>query len=881
MVQSDKTVIHPWGRLAALLLVLPLGVPAAAAPARKTVVSPRAPRPAAAAAQPRLLSLAITPPLITLSGQDGRQQLVVTGRYADGLERDLTHQVAFSVSVPGLVRVERARLTPIADGSGMLVARAPGGARAWASVRVTGAGETRSPGFTHHVVPVLNKFGCAQGSCHGSFSGRGGLRLSLFGHDPDMDYNALVRLGGARRVSRTDPTQSLLLRKPTLAVAHAGGHRFAADSRAYRLLAEWVAYGCRYPKDEARLEALEVYPSERMLLKDTEQQLVVTARYSDGSREDVTELAKYGTQHDEIAAIEPDGRVRAVRVGEAAVTVEFLGRITTMRILVPSRMDLVHRYPPVPRGNFVDEQVVAKLRKLGIVPSDLAGDAEFLRRVSLDLCGVTPTANEVRKFLADPDPAKRSRKIDELLERDEYNHHWATFLCDLTGNDNRFLPTPRETAAQRWHLWFYTRLKENASWDRIARGVVAATSREDRPLEEWLRAEAEDQRLRAAKGPEKWDASHYTGRSTLDIYWLKSGNDPVTIARQISYTFLGVKLECAECHKHPYDRWTQADYKGFTAFFQRVTNGMSADTRREATERKLPVTGVPEVRFDPTRRGSAPQFLDGPTLAADAPDDPRVALADWMARPENPFFARAIVNRIWARHLGRGIVDPPDAFSAANPPTNPALLDALARDFVTHGFDLKHLHRVILNSRTYQLSFRTNPTNETDVQNFSHYPVKQLSGEALLDAANQVTGGSEDWGIFAPPGTRAVAVPASRLPGTSGYVLKAFGRPTRSQSCDCERAEVPGLPQALYLINDGHLQGKIAAPKGTLHTLLKSGMPDGELVEELYLSALGRLPRSSETQTALEHVRQAPGRNQGFEDVLWALFNTREFITNH
>jgi hypothetical protein len=844
------------------------------------VTSVPAPR-AAKTAGPRLLSVEVTPPRIVLETAEGRQQIAVTGRYSDGLRRDLTEVVRLSLSGPPVARIEGTAVSAARSGFAQLVVRVPGsGVIVRTPVAVSRAEAPIEAGFGRHVVPVMNKFGCASGSCHGSFSGRGGFRLSLFGFDAGMDFHAVAGAGEGRRINRSDPGNSLLLLKPTLAVPHVGGRRFEVGSRPFRLLSEWIAQGARR-SDEPKVTALEVFPDERMLPAGTRQQLVVTARYDDGTTVDVTDLAKYVTVNEDVATVQPDGKVSAQRTGDAAITAEFGGKMVHTRILVPGSLELVRAYPTLPRANYVDEHVQTKLRKLGIVPSDLCTDAEFLRRASLDLCGTTPTVDEIRRFEADSGGDKRARKVDELLQRDEYAHYWATFLCDLTGNDNRFLPTPRETAAQRWQSWFFARLKENTPWDQIARGVVAAESREGKTTTDWFTSARRDMDLRLAKGNEKWDASDYTSRRSLDLYWLKSGNDAATVGRQISYVFLGVKIECAECHKHPYDRWTQDDFKGFTAFFQRVNRGLSAETKRMVTEQGLNAANLNEVHFDPKLRGAAPHFFDGETLDPAAPTDPRVALADWMAKPENPFFGRAIVNRIWARHLGRGIVDPPDAFSAANPPTNPALLDALAQDFISHRFDLRHLHRTILTSRTYQSSWRTNPSNEKDEQNFSHYPIKQLPAEVMLDAINQATGAVEDWGIYGPPGARAISIGSSRVGGMAGYVLKTFGRPTRSQSCDCERANVPGLPQALYLINDQHVQGKIADRGGYLRTALDAGRSDGELVDELYLSVLGRGPTSSERQKAFAHLSATSAKQEAFEDVMWALFNTREFFTNH
>ena len=846
-----------------------------------------APRRDKAVASPRAIALSARPTSVALHGADALQQVVVTGRYSDGFFRDLTHAGRFSVGNPRVARIESGRIVPVGDGETNIWVRDPsGGPAARIVVKVTGADLVREPSFTHEVVPLINQQGCASGTCHGSFSGRGGLRVSLFGYDPERDFRALTRDAGGRRVNPTAPETSLVLRKPALQMPHGGGQRFQPGSRPYDLLARWIAAGARWDRNEAALESLEIYPRDRVVLKGKGQQFLVRARYADGSEQDVTRLCKFKVTDDDVATIDARGVVTTSNPGDTAVLAEFLGEIVSARIYVPANRDLIRNYPPQEQRNFVDELVQKKLRKLGLLPSPLCGDGEFLRRVSLDLCGMLPSPDEIRAFVANKSADKRARKIDELLDRPQYAEFWATKLCDWTGNDNRFTPTTprRETSSHRWYRWFYARFRAHDPWDQIMRGLVTATSREGRSAGEWLKEVQADYQKRQAKGEASFDASDYEARKTLDIFYMKSGNNASAVARQISYVFLGVQVECAECHKHPFDRWSQSDFTAFQNIFRAVRSGISASTKSELKGQDLKIGSIAlrEVYIDSKRLAQPMRGLGAEDIPKEAGADPRMALADWIASPDNPFFGRAIANRIWTHHLGHGIVDPPDQFSQANPPSNPELLDALGQDFVEHGFDLRRLHRVILNSRTYQTTWRANATNAGDLANASHYQVKRLSAEVLLDAINHVTDATENWsGRYAPAGSRAIAVGPSRIGGDVGYVLQTFGRPTRTQSCDCERGMAPALPQALYLINDEHVQKKLAAKKGRVAQLLAKGKSDAAIVEEAYLWGLSRFPTERESKRALKHLTRSDERQQNLEDLLWALINSREFFTNH
>ncbi len=761
------------------------------------------------------------------------------------------------------------------------------------------------PGFTRHVQPLLAKMGCSNRACHGSFQGQAGFRLSLFGSDPKFDHNALVKDPKGARVDVKEPDESLALLKATQQMSHKGGKRFAVDSWQHRMLREWIAAGAPYdPEKEAVVQRLEVVPNQLILPKRGDKsQLRIVARYSDDTAEDVTALTQFATNDDVIAGVTDAGLITAGSYGDTAIVATFGGAVSTAHVLVPLP-GAEQRTIAFTPNNKIDELVVAKWKQLGLQPSDLADDGEFLRRVSLDLIGTLPTAEEARQFLANKDPQKRAQKIEELLGRPEYALFWATKFSDLTGNDDRFTPVPRPKTAWLWYDWLKDKLQKNVPYDELVAGIVTATTREGRSAE----ATAEEYRKVFEAMVNGFDHGTYAQRKTNDLFWKKAGNNQVDqVALQISYAFLGIRLECAQCHKHPFDRWTQDDFKGYTAFFAPVAltrpQDIPADVRSRIADLKAPqnnffpyrevvvqLTPGQGARRNPNNanasRGLKPRALGGSEYPLEAGKDPRVALMDWLRASDNPFFAKAIVNRMWAHYFGVGIVNPPDDMNAANPPSNPALLDWVAKDFLEHRFDLKHLHRTIVHARVYQLTWRTNATNALDRRNFSHALLRRLPAEVVVDAINHATGAQERYGAaIAPQGTRAIGLAPSRLPNpnvnTPAYALGIFGRPLRTQTCDCERSGDAGLPQAMYLINDTDVNTKISAPAGRLAKLLNQVADNQTLVEELYLGVLSRYPTDEEMKKSLAYVAQAADRKAGFEDVLWSLINVREFVFNH
>ncbi len=754
-------------------------------------------------------------------------------------------------------------------------------------------GSGGEPGYLRHIEPLLGKAGCSNRACHGSFQGQGGFRLSLFSSDPKMDFENMVKSG---RVDPKDADGSLAVLKGTEQVKHKGGKRIEPGSWQHRMFLTWIRAGANFtPGKEPVLERIVVEPNQIVASKRGEKtQLKVTAYYADNTREDVTGLTIFSTNDELIAAVNEAGQITTGNHGDTAVVATFGGAVVTSHVIVPfpTAGKPIH-FPP---NNKLDELVVEKWKKLGLQPSDLADDGEFLRRVSLDLIGTLPTSDEARKFLADTDPQKRAKKIDELLNRSEYALYWATKFSDLTGNDDRFTPLPRPKTAWLWYDWLQDKLQKNVPYDELVAGVVTATSREGRSAEEYAQ---EYKAVAEAITKGDYHPTAYAQRKTNDIFWKKSGNRGDQVAMQIAYAFLGVRLECAQCHKHPFDRWTQDDFKSYTAFFNNVRVGVPSDAVKEMVAMNqgnrqgfqyqevftagAPGKPAPKGRPAPGAGGIKPRPLGGSEYPLEAGTDPRVALMKWMRASDNPFFAKAIVNRIWAHYFGAGIVDPPDDHNAANPPSNPALLDWLAKDFIEHQFDLKHLHRRILNSRVYQLTWKPNETNALDRRNFAHALLRRVGAEVLVDAIDQVTGATERYSPnFAPAGTRAIALAPTRLGNQGpGYALSIFGRPLRSQTCDCERSSDAGLPQAMYLLNDVDVNGKISAPKGRLAQLLAQIGDNDQLIDELYLGTVSRYPTADEKQRARDHVAKAADRKAGFEDLMWSLINLREFVFNH
>jgi hypothetical protein len=772
-----------------------------------------------------------------------------------------------------------------------------------ASADVVAPETAKSVDFDRHVMAIFSKMGCNAGSCHGSFQGKNGFRLSLFGYDADKDYLAVSRDTLGRRIDLIQPERSLLLLKATGQTIHEGGSRFSKDSWQYDMIRKWIAGGAARDASTTLTE-INVTPSQFAVKAAGETgQIKVVAKYSDGTQENVTAFCDFRIQDDAVAEISPTGMISTRRPGDTAVVVLYRGQVRSLRILVPTTLKSGVRYPQTAESNYVDTHVFAKLRQLNMIPSDLSSDLEFLRRVTIDTIGCLPTPDEVRAFLADKSDNKREKKIDELLKHPMHGALWATKFSDVTGNNTDALENPqqlRTKLSQMWHDWLAKRFRDNTPYDEIVRGILTATSRDELSPEQWLeRVKKLEEEM--AKGFQ----TSYAEKATLDLFWRRQQQVPVeTWGEKTAAAFLGVRLECAQCHKHPTDRWTQSDYRSFANIFRVVSVGQSPEAAKvinaENTARREKAKGknnnqIVQVRemFVGTPRGAAlthpdtnrplpAKTLGGPELSASSLKDARVPLFDWMRHPDNPFFARSFANRVWAHYFGVGIVDPVDDFSMANPPSNAPLLDALAADLIAGKFDVRKLEKAILMSRTYQLASKPNESNKHDRRNFSHSQIRPMMAEVVVDVLNSALDVNEAYGNDAPSGVRMIEVGSSRLQNANiAYALRIFGRPPRTTACDCERAMDPALPQTLYRMTDPSILTKLRSPNNRLFKMLREKKSDDEIIDELFLATLTRKPTDSEKNAVKSELTEDDNRESVFVNALWALINTREFILNH
>ena len=792
----------------------------------------------------------ILPPKPILSGPHATEQLVVEKLRNGQASADLTGTARFTSLNPNIAAVSPAGLvTPMADGIATIRAEVDGQILE-TQVEVKSAQVPEPWSFRHDVQTVLTKTGCNMGACHGAQAGKKGFKLALRGYDNFMDYNTLTRQSKGRRVTLADPARSLILLKATGAIPHGGGTRFDDDSLEYKIVSEWIAEGAPAPgPKDPTVVGLEIFPRQATLAAGASQQILVRALYSDGRQRDVTHWAKYTSTEAGVATIDDLGKVSVTGRGEAAITVWFASRVTVASISVPYEKEVpAESFATSPRVNFIDDLVIDKLHRLNIPPSGTSSDSEFLRRAFLNTLGVLPTAAEAKEFLADQSPDKRAKLIDRLLERPEYVDYWSYKWSDLLLVSTKKLKGP---AVWSFYSWVRRAVESNLSWDRLARDVVTASG------------------------------------STIDngaANYFVLHKDAKLLNEATTLTFLGLSIGCAQCHDHPLERWTLDDYYGMANLFARVR---SKDGAVEGESIVFPVS-TGDIKH-PTRLAvPVPRPLDGAALDPADSRDRRNHLAAWLTAPGNPYFAKALANRVWANYMGRGLVEMVDDLRATNPSSNEVLLAALADDFVKHDYDVKYLIRTIMNSAAYQRSPQGTGDNSADDRFYSHFLVRRMSAEVMLDTLSQVTGVPTEFPDY-PKGLRALQLPDNNV---ASYFLSAFGRPAREFTCECERSAEPSITQTLHLTNGKTLNDKLKAGENVIKRWLDEKSPDADVVDNLFLSALARYPTAGEKErlvaalteaasAAADDAAKITARREALEDILWAVLASKEFLFVH
>jgi hypothetical protein len=806
------------------------------------VAKPEEAKPAEVAATPMpeapaaLTAIKVFPQDIFLNTLRDRQSLVVQAEFADGITRDVTTKASFAIAAEGLLRREEATFYPVADGQ-TEVTVAYENQTVKIPVQIVDATADRPISFKQDVMPVFMKTGCNTGSCHGAARGKDGFRLSLFGFDPDGDYHRLTRELSGRRINLAIPKDSLLIEKSLGTVPHTGGSRIKVDDEYYQAMMRWLESGA--PLDPGPVPAVvsvELYPKSGVLDGEGEtQKLTVRAKYADGTDRDVTSLAYFSSNNDNSATVSQDGTVTAAKRGEAFIMARFDTHTVGVHFIVlPKGLNFVWQDPK--EFNYIDQFTNAKFRKLRINPSEVCSDETFLRRVSLDICGVMPTIEEYDAFVASTDPQKREKLVDELLERKEFVEVWVMKWSELLTIRSTQQVSYKSTLL--YYNWLQERIATNTPIDQMVRELLSAKG-----------------------GTFANAATNYYQNET----------DTLKTAENVAQVFMGMRVQCAQCHNHPFDRWTMNDYYSFAAFFSQIGRKAGEDPR----EQIIFNSGGGEVKHPVNGQVMPPKFLGG-----ESPDtagkDRREVLATWLASKDNPFFATNLSNIVWAHFFGRGIINEVDDVRVSNPPVNADLLDALAAKFTEYNYDFKRLVRDICLSRTYQLSTQTNESNATDDRNFSHASIRRLRAEVLLDTISEVTETKNKFQGL-PLGARAVQIADGN---TSTYFLTAFGRASRATVCSCEVKMEPNLSQALHLLNGDTLQSKVSQG-GVVKLALDAGKQPGQVVEELYIRCLCRKPTTEEMQGLMQVVDENPNKQLALEDVFWALLNSQEFVFNH
>jgi hypothetical protein len=783
-----------------------------------------------------LEKLAVYPPDVTLATSRARQSFVVQAMFADGITRDVTADAKITLSNPPLVNRTQNVLTPATDGTGEMAVEF-GGQTVKVPLTVKDAKADRPISFTRDVMPVFMRSGCNVGSCHGAARGKDGFRLSLFGFDPAGDHYRLCREMPGRRVNLALPAESMLIEKPTARVPHTGSERFHEGDEYYQTLVRWLEAGApNDPPDVPTAVGVDVYPTAMVLDgKGERQRLTVRARYSDGTVRDVTTLALFLSNNDAAAKVGPDAVIVAGDRGEAFVMARFATFTVGVPVIVLPK-DLQFTWPNVPENNYVDTLVHAKLKKLRIEPSGVCTDEEFLRRVFVDVVGTLPSSDEYRAFMADQSPDKRAKLMDDLLGRKEFAEMWVLKWAEL------LQVRSSNTVSYKAMLLYFTWLQ-----DKIARNV---------PVNEWVQ-----ELLGASGGTFKSPATNfYQGEA-----------DILKVSENVAQVFMGMRIQCSQCHNHPFDRWTMNDYYGFAAFFRQIGRKQADDPR----EVIIFNAGGGEQRHPITGQVMAPKFLGGATPDVKGKDR-RQVLAEWLASADNPYFATNLANIVWAHFFGQGIVHEVDDVRVSNPASNAELLAELGKRFTSYHYDFKKLVRDICLSRTYQLSTKATPSNEGDTRNFARGPIRRIRAETMLDCLSQVTETKNKFPGL-PLGARAVQIADG---ATSTYFLTTFGRATRETVCSCEVKLEPTLSQSLHLLNGSTTTAKIQQG-GLIARKVKEKVPPAEIVEDLYIRCLSRKPTEKEQSDLAKLIDAQPDKQKALEDAFWALLNTREFMFNH
>lgn len=798
----------------------------------------------------------LLPESIVLSSPEARQTLVVQWQAGEQFQEQVTAaEVKFSTSNDKVVKIEEGVAVPVGNGEATITSTV-GEQSATAKVVVSKFEQPFAWSFRNHVESVLSKQGCNAGACHGARAGQKGFRLTLFGFDVDADYTYLTRQAVGRRIVPTDPGRSLILTKPTGLLPHKGGVRLESGSLEYRVLSEWIASGVPGPKnDDPQIVRVEVLPEYSLQSLGKTQQLVVLAHFSDGHVEDATRWAKYTSVQGTVAGVDERGKVTITGAGEAAIKVWYLNHNAMAFLTVPYPNEVRPEvFAAAPRRNFIDDQVLAKLQALRVPPSPRAGDDEFLRRAYLDTIGTLPTADEARSFLADPAADKRDRLIDSLLSRPEFIDYWTYRWSDLLLLSGERL---RPKAIEAYYAWIRERVARNQPWDQFVKELVTATG-----------------------------STHENGAA--NFYALHQ--DPEGMAETVAQAFMGLSINCAKCHNHPLEKWTNDQYYSFANMFSRVrAKGWGGDFRNGDGLRVV-YTDTQGELIQPSRGVPQPPApLDGQPLPFDATADRRLAVADWLTSPANPYFTRAIVNRVWANFFGVGLVEAVDDLRLTNPASNEELLAAAAGHLIANRYDLKELMRAILQSETYQRSSQPLPANKADERFYSRYYPRRLRAEVLLDAISQVTAVPTEFQAGTPdsrkPGAKLPKIKrALNLPDAfvESYFLNAFGKPDRLITCECERSNEPSMTQVLHLYNGDTVNQKLAKP-GSAAEKAAAETDNAKIVEGLYLGAFARLPRDDEKAKLAEALSDASAdeRRQAIEDLYWSVLTSREFLFNH